>query len=187
MSGGTRFSEMKRCFIGLHPNIQGKTGTNSEVTKKCVTQKNQPSETKRTEKFLSSTSILGPTALSISARWDCQICSLSHRVVVHSRSGKVKVPSEVRAEASFLSSRLLRRRWPSCHRILSRCICHLLRCHSSGRRTTPLTVEVRRGVQVLSYLWSLLSSLFFLSLSERCLINLLFIGGQECVFIQNSV
>lgn len=41
----------------------------------------------------------------------------------------------------FLSSRWPRRRWPSCHRILSRCICHLLRCRSSGRRTTPSTVE----------------------------------------------
>lgn len=46
------------------------------------------------------------------------------------------------AGASFPFSRWPRRRWPSCHRIPSRCICHLLRCHSSGPRTTPSTVEV---------------------------------------------
>lgn len=112
-----------------------------EKTKK-VQPKNKPKD-KRTKKekkssFLSSTSILRPTAPLISTSTLWEICS--PQTVGQGENFNLSRSAE--AERSlFLSSRWPRRRWPSCHRILSRCICHLLRCRSSGRRTTPSTVE----------------------------------------------
>lgn len=60
------------------------------------------------------------------------------------------IKHQVQSEAPYIGlyilrssefSRSLHKQWPSCLQILSQCTYHQLRCHSSGQRMTPWTVE----------------------------------------------
>lgn len=125
---------MKRCFTRLHPNILEER----KKSKKCNPKINPKTKGRKKVHFFPVQASSGRQRLRF-PRVHFEKSAARRRLVREKTLISVEVLKQ--SGSLFLSSRWPRRRWPSCHRILSRCICHLLRCRSSGRRTTPSTVE----------------------------------------------